>query len=128
VADALGWSQGVEDVEHDRGGDPVDERHGFPAGFFMSRQERAGISDPRDMRLEPGKVRCWLEGKAPEQVCGTSTCWGACPLAMYLREAHDAYDVRVGEHTYRMMRLEGDTGDCPLSHQSRPTRVGSRSN
>ena len=69
----------------------------------MSRQERPGISDPRDMRLEPGKVRCWLEGRAPEQVCGTSTCWGACPLAMYLREAHDADDIRVGEHTYRML-------------------------
>jgi hypothetical protein len=33
---------------------------------------------------------------------------------MYLREAHDADDIRVGEHTYRMLLPEGDTGDCPL--------------
>ena len=80
----------------------------------MSRQERQGLSDRRDVGLEPGKVRRWLEGKAPEQTCGMSTCWGACPLATYLRETNDAYDIRVGEHTYRMMLSEGDTGDCPL--------------
>jgi hypothetical protein len=43
-----------------------------------------------------------------------SNTWGACPLATYLREAHDAYDIRVGEHTYRMLLPEGDTGECPL--------------
>ena len=80
----------------------------------MSRQERPGISDPRYVRLEPSKMRQWLVSKAPEQTCGMSTCWGACPLATYLREAYDAYDIRVGEHTYRMMLPEGDTGDCPL--------------
>jgi hypothetical protein len=80
----------------------------------MSRQERLGLGDPRYVRLESGKVRRWLEGKAPEQVCGMSTCWGACPLATYLREATDAYDIRVGEHTYRLLLPEGDTGDCPL--------------
>ena len=80
----------------------------------MSRQERQDLSDPRDAGLEPGQVRRWLEGKAPEQTCGMSTCWGACPLATYLREAHDAHDIRVGEHTYRMVLPEGDTGDCPL--------------
>ena len=77
-------------------------------------QERRGISDPHDVRLEPGKVRRWLADKAPEQVCGMSNTWGACPLATYLREAHDAYAIRVGEHTYRMILPEGDTGDCPL--------------
>jgi hypothetical protein len=46
-----------------------------------------------------------------------STCWGRCPLATYLREAHDAYDIRVGEHTYRMILPEGDTGDCPLPNR-----------
>jgi hypothetical protein len=114
VAEALGWSQGVDDVEHDRGSDPVDERHRFPEDFFMSRHERLDISDPHDIRLEPGKVRCWLEDKAPEQVCGTSTCRGTCPLATYLREANDASDVWVGEHTYRLLLPEGDTGDCAL--------------
>ena len=59
-------------------------------------------------------MRQWLEGKAPEQVCGTSTCRGTCPLATYLREANDAYDVWVGEHTYRLLLPEGDTGDCAL--------------
>jgi hypothetical protein len=33
---------------------------------------------------------------------------------MYLREAHDADDIRVGEHTYRLLLPAGDTGDCPL--------------
>jgi hypothetical protein len=32
-----------------------------------------------------------------------SHTWGACPLATYLREAYDAYDIRVGEQTYRML-------------------------
>jgi hypothetical protein len=80
----------------------------------MSKQERLDIRDPRYVRLEPGKMRQWLEGKAPEQVCGMSNCWGRCPLATYLREANGAYDIRVGEHTYRMLLPEGDTGDCPL--------------
>jgi hypothetical protein len=121
----LGWSQGVEDGEHERGGDPVDERHGFAEGFFMSRHERLDIKDmsrherldirdPCYVRLEPGKMRQWLEGKAPEQVCGMSNCWGRCPLATYLREANDASDIRVGEHTYRLLLPAGDTGDCPL--------------
>jgi hypothetical protein len=77
-------------------------------------QARLDIRDPHDVRLEPGKMRQWLEGQAPEQVCGMSTCWGRCPLATYLREANGAYDIRVGEHTYRMLLPEGDTGDCPL--------------
>ena len=86
-----------------------------PTGAEMrAMQERKGISDSHDVRLEPGKVRRWLEDRAPEQVCGTSNCWGRCPLATYLREAYDACDVRVGEHTYRMMLPKGDTGDCPL--------------
>ena len=41
-------------------------------------------------------------------------CLGVCPHATYLREAHDAYDIRVGEHTYRMMLPEGSTGYCAL--------------
>jgi hypothetical protein len=114
VAEALGWSQGVVEGEHERGSDPVDERHGFPGSFSMSRQERLDVSDPRYVRLEPGKLRQWLEGKAPEQVCGISNCWGRCPLATYLREANDAYLIRVGELTYRMLLPEGDTGDCAL--------------
>jgi len=39
---------------------------------------------------------------------------GSCPLATYLREANDAYGIRVGEYTYRMMLPEGDTGSCAL--------------
>ena len=86
-----------------------------PTGAEMRAwQERRGISDPHDVRLEAGKVRRWLVDKAPEQVCGMSHTWGACPLATYLREAYDAYDIRVGEHTYRMLLPEGDTGDCAL--------------
>jgi hypothetical protein len=81
---------------------------------MRARHERLGISDPHYVRLEPGQVRRWLEDKAPEQACGTSNNWGACPLATYLREAHGAYDIRVGAHTYRMLLPAGDTGDCLL--------------